>query len=283
LEEGQRYELAIVLPNLIRVQGSSTDNVVHDVLSQLAQLGQLIGDADMRRDMVVRKSEMSMSVKVEVVAGTEVITAIEIEARIAQSSSTLTTPAYPLASNAGVSVSQQRGAARTACPMFTQAALNLNFLTPLASSLPYLTHFSCVLCSGSINPADRTLPTYLPVVAKHMVELDLPYCSLVGSVPSEWGNWTSIQQLDLSGNCLTGTLPASFAKLPSLSYLSLGGNRLTGTLPAGWGLTKVLPTSLHLSMNDNRGIRGTIPPSWAHFSLGSLSLYGTSTNLIHLT
>jgi Leucine-rich repeat (LRR) protein len=61
--------------------------------------------------------------------------------------------------------------------------------------------------------------------------LNLASNNLVGTIPSEIGNFTSITSLDLSSNTLTGSIPTELANLTTLTALDLSTNSLTGPLP----------------------------------------------------
>ena len=109
---------------------------------------------------------------------------------------------------------------------------------------------------------------------------------LSGTMPTQLGSLSNLQELNLTRNQLTGTIPAELGRLTNLTILALGGNQLTGTIPTWlgglttleevylWGnpLTGQIPSQLasltnlrelHLSSNQ---LTGTIP-TW----LGSLT------------
>ena len=118
---------------------------------------------------------------------------------------------------------------------------------------------------------------------------------LIGTIPPELGNLSSLISLQLSGNQLTGTLPPELGNLTNLTTLRLASNQLTGPLPPELGnltnlttlygysnqLTGAIPpelgnlaslTSLHLSNNQ---LTGTLPPELENLaSLTALYLYG---------
>ena len=57
-----------------------------------------------------------------------------------------------------------------------------------------------------------------------------------GSVPEEYGNFSSLNKVNMSENALTGTLPASWASTSlafSLGSVMLDSNRLSGPIPDG--------------------------------------------------
>ncbi|GLJ23298.1 hypothetical protein SUGI_0440770 [Cryptomeria japonica] len=105
------------------------------------------------------------------------------------------------------------------------------------------------------NPLSRgVLPTELGNL-KHLQQLWLYSCSLVGGIPSFLGNLTQLEELDLSGNRLSGDIPGSLMALLNLRDLFLRGNNLSGQIPASIGQLRRLST-LDLSTNQ---LQGTIP------------------------
>ena len=86
-------------------------------------------------------------------------------------------------------------------------------------------------------------------------ELNLNRNQLSGSIPSELGDLTSLRWLDLRFNDLSGTIPSELGDLTSLEWLSLAGNDLSGSIPSELGdLTSL--ERLSLAGND---LSGTIP------------------------
>lgn len=77
-----------------------------------------------------------------------------------------------------------------------------------------------------------------------------------GTIPSEVGLMTSLEQLDLSLNPLNGSIPTEMGMLTALTSLQLNSNSLTGGLPTEIGLARDLET---LFVSGNEGLRGTIP------------------------
>jgi hypothetical protein len=124
----------------------------------------------------------------------------------------------------------------------------------------------------------------------HVVELQLYYNQLSGSLPPEIGNLTHLKNLYLDRNQLSGpvpgeignlselevarlggnqfsSIPTELANLHRLMYLELWGNQLSGEIPHGLGNLSQL---LELRLSSNQ-FTGSIPPE-----LGKLS------NLTHL-
>ncbi len=104
-----------------------------------------------------------------------------------------------------------------------------------------------------------------------VIRLDLPRNNLMGRIPPELGDLTSLSSLSLGrirdgsefiNNRLTGPIPPELGGLSNLEYLDLGGNQLTGEIPPGLGRLSNL-TELWLANNQ---LTGEIP-QW----LGGLS------------
>jgi Leucine-rich repeat (LRR) protein len=77
--------------------------------------------------------------------------------------------------------------------------------------------------------------------------------TLSGSIPSEVGKLSNIEELNIGGNAITGTLPTSLFELSSLINFRCSDAALTGTLsPAIMQLNSTL-RSLHLANNKMSG------------------------------
>ena len=73
------------------------------------------------------------------------------------------------------------------------------------------------------------------IVHGRVADLQIPEEGLTGTIPSELGSLSSLQNLWLSGNQLTGEIPAELGNLSNLHELSLWGNQLTGEYTDGAG------------------------------------------------
>ena len=102
-----------------------------------------------------------------------------------------------------------------------------------------------------------------------VIHLGLEENSLVGTLPDELGNLTSLEKLYLGVNALSGSIPASLGSLTNLQVLSLYNNQLSGTIPNLGNLASLTLLSLY-----NNELRGQIPDSLGNLtSLTLLSLY----------
>jgi hypothetical protein len=130
------------------------------------------------------------------------------------------------------------------------------YLVPLAQHLPQLHTFSKTDQGKYPVSQDSQIPDRmslgLPAAAPHLTELLLERNGLVGQLPEDWANWTSIQQLNFDMNDLSGTLADS------------------------WGQAACMPRNLGMTFSYNSRLSGTVPASWEYFSSGGIYLYGTS-------
>lgn len=116
-------------------------------------------------------------------------------------------------------------------------------------------------CFSTVN---TTIPTSLVKLAPSLQELSLRTNSaLVGSIPIELSNLSSLELLSLSQNGLAGGIPAQLSKLTALQHLDLSDNLLSGELPKELGSLHNL-VILDLSVNL---LSGPVPSS-----LGNLKM-----------
>jgi hypothetical protein len=97
---------------------------------------------------------------------------------------------------------------------------------------------------------------------------------LFGSLPSQIGQWTSLQNFDVSENVLTGSLPSQVGQLTNLKYFFAYSNFLTGSLPIQIGQLTHLQ-ELYVSGNN---FIGTMPVSIC--LLRNLNLTGLAADCV---
>ncbi|CAA6667447.1 unnamed protein product [Spirodela intermedia] len=118
------------------------------------------------------------------------------------------------------------------------------------------------------NPYEEgPLPAEIGNLTK-LVNLWLPFSSLIGEIPKTIGNLERLTNLDLSHNKLTGKIPTSMGRLKSIVQIELYENRLTGELPESLGN---LTSLLRFDASEN-GLRGTLPERFTGLHLTSLAL-----------
>lgn len=111
-------------------------------------------------------------------------------------------------------------------------------------------------------------------VQDHVVILELSNNQLVGSIPSQLGDFSHLVQIDFNFNKLSGAIPGELGNLTNLDILYLIGNQLGGSIPPTLGnLTNLTTLAL-----DNNLINGTIPPEIGY--LTKLIGFGVSGNQI---
>lgn len=92
---------------------------------------------------------------------------------------------------------------------------------------------------------------------KDLLQINLSFNSLTGTLPLEIGNLKVVTVIDFSSNQLSGDIPTSIADLQNLAHFSLSDNRMQGPIPASFG-DLVSLEFLDLSRNS---LSGAIPKS----------------------
>ncbi|MDM8520113.1 clostripain-related cysteine peptidase [Anaerolineales bacterium HSG6] len=90
----------------------------------------------------------------------------------------------------------------------------------------------------------------------HVSSIDLPLNQLSGKIPSELGNFLSLQWLDLSQNQLSGDIPLELTELGEIEKISLWRNQLTGKIPSEFSKLQKIQI---IDLSENQLI-GDIPP-----------------------
>ncbi|XP_049397484.1 receptor-like protein 9DC3 [Solanum stenotomum] len=117
-----------------------------------------------------------------------------------------------------------------------------------------------------------------------LMELDISFTSISGSIPDSIGNLTQITELILSYNHFTGHIPSTISKLKHLTYLDLYSNSFSGEIPDRHEVVLVavphcLGSMANLMVSDLRknNFTGSLPPLCAHNT--SLSTIVVNGNL----
>lgn len=88
------------------------------------------------------------------------------------------------------------------------------------------------------------------------MDCNFPYTvasnKFVGTLPTEYGDMSSLIYLSVSGNALTGSLPEELGKLTRLEELRVHWNQLQGTVPSSYGEMTSLKV-VHLEGNSLQG------------------------------
>jgi Leucine-rich repeat (LRR) protein len=95
---------------------------------------------------------------------------------------------------------------------------------------------------------------------------------IVGPIPNELYELSSLRQVHISFNKLNGTISPAIASLVDLQVLHLLGNELSGSIPEQIGQ---LPNLQELVLAQNR-LTGAIPESLQRFDDLTLELGGNS-------
>ncbi|KAG0602455.1 hypothetical protein M758_10G015700 [Ceratodon purpureus] len=107
-----------------------------------------------------------------------------------------------------------------------------------------------------------------------LLKLSLRNCGLVGNIP-DIGGLTQLEVLDLSNNNLTGTIPNKTAFPVELTYLDLSNNQLTGQIPDSIGNLQ----NMSMLLLRNNQLSGPVP---ANLGAGATWHVQTGQKLIDL-
>ncbi|KAL8192652.1 hypothetical protein R6Q57_027837 [Mikania cordata] len=110
-----------------------------------------------------------------------------------------------------------------------------------------------------------------------VVELDLSYMGLVGSISPHIGNLSFLKLLDLTNNSFHGSIPPEIAHLRHLEQVYMGNNSLTGTLQLSYFNNMPNLQILHLYQNN---LTGTLSTYFLN-NMTSLKTLRLSHNSLH--
>ncbi len=114
---------------------------------------------------------------------------------------------------------------------------------------------------------------HVGVESGHVKSIYLSSNNMMGELPPELGNLTSLSMLDLYNNRLWGSLPPELGNLTNLSTLNLFANQFIGTLPAEFGNLTALTV---LNIGENPYLTGPLPASLINLSLESFDFKYTT-------
>ncbi|KAF5823048.1 putative non-specific serine/threonine protein kinase [Helianthus annuus] len=125
-----------------------------------------------------------------------------------------------------------------------------------------ITNFSKVL--SILDISDNYLPPsmiypWLFNFSNSLIDIDLSYNELNGSIPEAFCAFTSLQKLDLTTNGLKGRIPTSFGNFSNLRSLYLGGNSLKEDLSNFFHLLKPAEKSLQVLDLSSNELFGSLP------------------------
>ncbi|KAF3779212.1 putative LRR receptor-like serine/threonine-protein kinase [Nymphaea thermarum] len=106
---------------------------------------------------------------------------------------------------------------------------------------------------GEFNFFEGEIPTNITSLPKLRI-LWAPNANLVGSIPSQWGDCSSLEIVNFAQNLFIGGIPAAFGDCKKMFFLDLSSNRLTG------GLSDRLPLPCMAGFNVSRNLlSGSVP------------------------
>ncbi|XP_042035833.1 receptor kinase-like protein Xa21 isoform X4 [Salvia splendens] len=161
---------------------------------------------------------------------------------------------------------------------------------------------SCPLLNSlgiSGNPINGILPTSIRNFSTSLKTIEASNSNIMGAIPPEIGNLSSLLFLGLAGNQLNGIIPPTIGNMKQLQFIYLSSNHLVGSIPnevckmnnlgelilVGNMLVGPIPDclgdvkSLRNIYLDSNQLTSTIPPNlWSLTDLVILSLSSNSFN-----
>ena len=110
---------------------------------------------------------------------------------------------------------------------------------------------------------------YKGLILDIMSALDLSFNQLVGEIPPDLGQLSSIHALNLSYNQLIGPIPKTFSNLTQLERLDLSYNNLSGEIPS----TLIDLNFLEVFNVTHNNLSGKVPNFKAQFGTFDKSCY----------
>jgi Leucine-rich repeat (LRR) protein len=132
------------------------------------------------------------------------------------------------------------------------------------------------ISGGPERAISGTLPTELGLVTR-LQDFRVQNNNLTGILPSSYGAWTSLEWLDLSSNRLTATLPSEIGQWASIETLNIAKNQFQGTIPTEIGAIR---SAIRLTLDDNM-LQGSIPAELG--LLTSLEILSAANNRLTMS
>ncbi|CBI40046.3 unnamed protein product, partial [Vitis vinifera] len=121
----------------------------------------------------------------------------------------------------------------------------------VGKTMPWLINFDV-----SWNSLNGTIPLSIGKITG-LASLVLSNNNLSGEIPLIWNDKPDLYIVDMANNSLSGEIPSSMGTLNSLMFLILSGNKLSGEIPSSLQNCKIMDS---FDLGDNR-LSGNLP-SW---------------------
>lgn len=133
--------------------------------------------------------------------------------------------------------------------------------TQTADSLALIAIYNSTMGANWTNTWNTALPVCTPWDGVeldnegYVIRLTLNNNNLVGTLPSEIGDLSRIEEFQLDNNNLSGSIPTEIGNLTNIEICFLDNNNFSGTIPEEFGNLTVMHT-LYL---DNNNLEGAVP------------------------